>query len=52
MDGLIKKDALITAVAEWKREHIPKNDEEARMFRDIVDEMLLLCDQQEVVSDG
>ena len=49
---LIDKEKLIMAVADWKREHIPKNDEEARMFRDIVDEMLLLCDQQEVVDDG
>lgn len=52
MAGLIDKEKLIMAVAEWKKTHIPKNDEEARMFRDIVDEMLLLCDQQEVVSDG
>lgn len=50
---LIRKDALITAVAEWKRNHIPKSDEELRMFREIVDEMLLLCDRQEVVEvDG
>lgn len=47
---LIRKDTLIMAVADWKKNHAPKSDEELRMFREIVDEMLLLCDRQEVVE--